>query len=327
MKLCTATVNILANIFLAWSTETNGLKEIKMTTNKTRWIKSLSLKEVEGPIFIQTGGEMKNIFRQEHKGARNRDCCRMLKITGNAIKKYPKAGGIFKLHTVPNENPEYINGNGWLLYWNTDKRAYMVGPNKNGLFGVLRNPTPHCSCPTFSYCKRKWEYWDDNKNAYVKDKSLRATCIRDWCFRVKTKNEKDSGTDQNVRLIFKLDIHGSTCYTNFLNDKSQGVNNFCGPPACKGGSEHTYCDNSDLKMRRDGRGIVNYSGNCKEKDIHNAVSVRVAVSKCCLQIWCDGVCLDYVKVFTTDGSVAIKKFWAKTGTLQYGGCDDCDDRP
>ena len=88
--------------------------------------------------------------------------------------------------------------------------------------------------------------------------------IGDWCFRVKTKNERESGTDHNVRLIFKLDIHGSTCYTNFLNDKSPGVNNFCGPPACKGGREHTYCDNSGLKLRRDGRGIVNYSGNCKK---------------------------------------------------------------
>ena len=63
------------------------------------------------------------------------------------------------------------------------------------------------------------------------------------------------------------------------------------------------------------------------KDIHNAVSVRVAVSKCCGAWFCDGVCLDYVKVFTTDGSVTTKEFWAKTGDLKYDGCDDCHNRP
>ena len=42
--------------------------EIKMPANKTRGVRSLSLKEIQGPVFIQNGGEMKNVFGQEHRG-------------------------------------------------------------------------------------------------------------------------------------------------------------------------------------------------------------------------------------------------------------------
>ena len=42
--------------------------EIKIATNNTRGVRSLSLMEVQGPVFIQRGGEMRNVFRQERKG-------------------------------------------------------------------------------------------------------------------------------------------------------------------------------------------------------------------------------------------------------------------
>ena len=38
-----------------------------MHTNKTRPVRSLELKEVQGPVFVQRGGDMTNVFGHEGK--------------------------------------------------------------------------------------------------------------------------------------------------------------------------------------------------------------------------------------------------------------------
>ena len=42
---------------------------VATNSNKTRLARSLVLEEVEGPVFLQRGGNMTNIFVQDRKGA------------------------------------------------------------------------------------------------------------------------------------------------------------------------------------------------------------------------------------------------------------------
>ena len=42
---------------------------VATNANNTRLARSLVLEEVEGPVFLQSGGNMTNIFGQDRKGA------------------------------------------------------------------------------------------------------------------------------------------------------------------------------------------------------------------------------------------------------------------
>ena len=38
-----------------------------MDANTTRWARSVSLKDMQGPVFIQNGGHMSNLFGRDGK--------------------------------------------------------------------------------------------------------------------------------------------------------------------------------------------------------------------------------------------------------------------
>ena len=61
----------------------------------------------------------------------------------------------------------------------------------------------------------------------------------DWCLEIKTQDKWESGTDDTVQIVFSFSDQ-SECITSELLDPS--INNFCAPPACRGGLVHTYCD-------------------------------------------------------------------------------------